>query len=91
MVHVTRRPVTSAKGIEVTMAEAPTTIALPAATSKRYRRIVLMRCILAATAAALDQDYAQRVANSTTAPASNGHETMSPANMRQPRAFDITP
>src|SRR6516165_2319179 len=33
--------------------------------------------------------YAQCVANSTTATASNSHEIINPANMRQPRAFDI--
>jgi hypothetical protein len=35
--------------------------------------------------------YAQCAANSTTAPASNSHEIITPANMRQPRAFDIPP
>ena len=35
--------------------------------------------------------YAQCVANSTIAAASNSHEIIKPANMRQPRAFDIPP
>jgi hypothetical protein len=33
--------------------------------------------------------HVQCVANKTTAPASNSHEVINPANMRQPRAFDI--
>jgi hypothetical protein len=35
--------------------------------------------------------HVQCVANKTTAPASNSHEVINPANMRQPRAFDIAP
>jgi hypothetical protein len=35
--------------------------------------------------------YVQCVANTTTALASKSHEIMNPANMRQPRAFDIAP